>query len=143
MAQERFYYNSPSSPLQTVDESIISSILFMYKEGTPISLIKKQFPDIKIFHNLYLHLPYEITEDICPCGNSIYKKVKGRTSYNDELLYCTVCKHDTTLECTCENCETKRNNEFEARKSRFMDHWQTYYKNTYNSSIELNNLSMY
>lgn len=58
MAQERFYYNSKSSPLQTVDESIVNQILTMYEDGSSVSLIKDIFPDIKINNNLHLFLPY-------------------------------------------------------------------------------------
>ncbi|WP_159636963.1 hypothetical protein [Sphingobacterium composti Ten et al. 2007 non Yoo et al. 2007] len=143
MAQERFYYSSKSSPLISADESIVNQILTMYEDGTSVGLIKETFPDIKINNNLYMFLPYVITDDICDCGKPLYRKTKGRTSFAAELIYCPACRHDETPDCLCKTCILKRKNELEARKMHFYKTWDSYYDNTYNSDIELSNLSIY
>jgi hypothetical protein len=70
MAQARYYYNSKNSPLQAVDETIVSKIISLYKEGSSITVIKESFPDVKITNNIHLFLPYEVTNEICSCGVS-------------------------------------------------------------------------
>ncbi len=73
----------------------------------------------------------------------MYRKIKGRTTFAEELIYCPACKHDDTQECTCDSCTLKRKNELEARKVQFYKTWDSYYDKTYNSAIELSNLSIY
>ena len=143
MAQERFYYNSKSSPLQTVDVSIVNQILTMYEDGSSVSLIKDVFPNIKINNNLHLFLPYVITDDICDCGKQLYIKTKGRMTFAEKLLYCPTCKHDGSPECTCDACVLKRKKELEAKKVQFYEAWESHYKETYNSAIELSSLSIH
>lgn len=143
MAQERYYYNSKNSPLQAVDETIVSKIISMYEEGNSITVIKESFPDVKITNNIHLFLPYEITNEACSCGQLLYKKIEGRTILSSEAIYCPNCRHDGTDDCLCKYCIEKRKNAREIRKEKFLIEWDDYYNEHYNTTIDLNDLSIY
>ena len=94
MAQENFYYPYDSIALKYIDQQVVKRIIIAYERGDQIEKIKTDFPDAPITNSLYVNLPYELTDQKCICGNYIYRKVTGRTSYKENVGICPNCWHD-------------------------------------------------
>lgn len=88
MTPENFYYLYDSTALKYIDQKIVKRIITAYKRGDQIEKIKADFPDAPITNSLYVNLPYELTDEKCICGNYIYRKVAGRTSYKKNNVIC-------------------------------------------------------
>ena len=127
MAQENFYYPYNSIALKYIDQQIVKRIIIAYERGDQIEKIKADFPDAPITNSLYVNLPYELTDEKCICGNYIYRKVTGRTSYKENVGICPNCWHDEQQKfCECRYCTEKRLIAEKKENNDFLQRWTAY-----------------
>lgn len=143
MTQDEFHYPYDSIALKYIDQSIVKQLIKSYKRGDSITKIKLDFPNAPVTNSLYVNLPYELTDEKCICGNFIYRKVPGRTSYKGNVDICPNCWHDANKKfCECQYCTDKRLNIEKKENEDFSQRWIVHCESFSKSKRNINNLDI-
>lgn len=144
MAQEKFYFNDPNSPVQKLSNKEIEYIIEAYKSEEYVLAIEREFPQIKSNYSFFHNLPYTLTDEICECCSApIYNKPK-RTGYKYRMVkLCIACHHDYTDNCSCNFCETERAEKKKKEEEKFAKAWKDHLDKEYRIKYALTDISIY
>lgn len=143
MAQDRFYFTDPKSPIRNLSNTEIDKVIKAYEACEPVNDIREEF-NIPGNKGMYNDLPYILTDEACSCCDALayYKPRREGHSYKI-IKHCLSCYHDYTDNCSCNFCETERADKKKKEEEKFAKAWKNHLDKEYRIKHVLDDISIY
>ncbi|MCD8920078.1 hypothetical protein [Staphylococcus gallinarum] len=113
--EKNLYFKEINENISHLKKADILTLINRYYQGENINSLISEYKINIVPSRLVYSFPLIYTNYTCKyCNNILYKKLVGRTAKTNPDIICINCKHISSPNCNCENCEKERKSSIRA-----------------------------